>query len=1548
MSDPGFPGKSTGGRREPPVAESPRKQRAPALVLKPRDSSADSEPVSRRRDAHDAGIDRPPPGESLAGQENLVAWVLRLTSLCKALSDTSAAVAAIKDRELLFREIGTIAVRVGQFKTAKIWLREPGSSLVRASVCVGQPGEYLQRETRTIDLAGPEGNGPTGIALREGHCEISNDLRADERSRPWRDANERAGLRSSAAFPLREDGEIIGTLSVYSAETGYFDARLVEVLERIAAMLSLALDHLKREAQRDAAEASLRQSEARFRSLTELTADWYWQQDDQLRFTEVTGAAESMKRMPPNRQVGKTRWDQPHRAVDAAQWNDHKATLEARLPFYDFEFTRVNADGSESDVSISGEPIFDATGRFTGYRGVGKDITTRKAAERVLALEHRVARILAETGETATAIEAVLRAICEAQRWGCGLHFSPDDAERVLRVAQYWGAPGEVDEAFFAVERSLRVKPENGMSGRVWMSGQPIWVADVEQDERVMRADNIVAAGLHGGFAFPILSDGATIGVFTFFSREVRKPDERLLAAARIIGGQVGQFLQRRHAEEALRASEARHRALTALSADWYWEHDEHGRFTRMSEHVAEKSGITVEEIIGKTRWETGIRYDPADRAALEAAIDARQPFRDFPFSRVDQDGLPRHLNVSGEPMFDASGRYVGYRGIGQDITLRKLADDQRRFQAQLLNTVGDALIASTLDGTVTYWNAYAEQLYGWAADEVLGKNVVDAIGIQASRDDAAAAMREVAGGGVWRGQTRAQRRDGTFISTQLTLSAVRDDRGVFTGLIGISRDISELKRAEHAIRENGRRQGVIAAFGQRALATSDLDELLDAAVLAVGEALDAPFCEILQFAPDGLGLVPRAGRGWQEGWMDRHAADPTVASQTRFFDQGNDILTIDDFSVDTGFPTPELLAHHGIRSGVNILIGAGANPFGVLGVYSPNVAHFSREGTHFLQNIGNTLATAIDRTAAEEKVAYLAQFDTLTGLPNRNLFRDLLALTLTQAKRNDWNVGVMFIDLDGFKTVNDTFGHDAGDRLLVLVARRLQSCVRSGDTVGRFGGDEFGIVLANLAKVDDATLVAKEVVDALKLPFALDEQEIYITASLGISVHPGDGDGPELLLKNADIAMYRAKETGRGTFHFYTEELHSRVMRRMELERELRVAVERQEFVLFYQPQVSLDSGRIVGVEALVRWQHPVRGLLQPSEFIAVAEETGLIVPLGRWVAETACAQIAEWHRRGHRDLCMAINVSPHEIRRSNVADHLREVLARTDLAPRFLEIELTETLVMDGAEAFIDALNELKAIGITIAIDDFGTGYSSLSYLKRFPIDKIKIDRVFIDDIVTEIDDAAIVQAVIAMSHHLKLRVIAEGVQSDDQAAFLRRCQCDFAQGFLFSAALPAAELSRLLDGRGSASLLSDRRSASRSLLIVDDEPNNLRALKRALSRDGYEIHTATSARQALEILAQTPVSVIMSDERMPGMSGTELLSRAKTLYPDTVRIVLSGYTDLATVTAAINEGAIYKFLTKPWEHDALREDIRLAFHHHEQRTANQSASRAATGQP
>jgi EAL domain-containing protein (putative c-di-GMP-specific phosphodiesterase class I)/ActR/RegA family two-component response regulator len=377
----------------------------------------------------------------------------------------------------------------------------------------------------------------------------------------------------------------------------------------------------------------------------------------------------------------------------------------------------------------------------------------------------------------------------------------------------------------------------------------------------------------------------------------------------------------------------------------------------------------------------------------------------------------------------------------------------------------------------------------------------------------------------------------------------------------------------------------------------------------------------------------------------------------------------------------------------------------------------------------------------------------------------------------------------------------------------------------------------------------------------------------------------------------------------------------------ELSLAVDRHELELHYQPKVSLDTGRIIGVEALVRWKHPERGFVPPGEFIPLAEEVGLIVPIGEWVLRTACAQASEWHR-GHRDLGVAVNVSPLQLRRGDFAASVRDALQSSGLEARFLELELTEGVLMDGAESTIVALAELKTLGVAIAIDDFGTGYSSLSYLKRLPIDAIKIDRSFIRDIISNPDDATIVRAVIDMSHHLTLDVVAEGVETEEQANFLRRNRCDIAQGYLFARPVPAAELVELLDRQRDDLLPLVAVASKPALLLVDDEKNNLSALRRVFRHEGYEIHTAESAREAFNILANVPIGVVVSDERMPEMGGTQFLTRVRTLYPETMRIVLSGYADLATVTSAINDGAIYKFLAKPWSEEALRRDIRHAF--------------------
>ena len=801
-------------------------------------------------------------------------------------------------------------------------------------------------------------------------------------------------------------------------------------------------------------------------------------------------------------------------------------------------------------------------------------------------------------------------------------------------------------------------------------------------------------------------------------------------------------------------------------------------------------------------------------------------------------------------------------------------------------------------------------------------------------------------GATTWQGEYRFRHRDGSYVTIFDRGFVIRDKAAKAIRMIGAMMDITARKQAELVNSRHAMQQGLLAEFGQKALASTNLDAIIDEAVTVVVKGLGVKFCRAMELASDGASLIFKAGAGWDERWIDRRIpisdADARKGYETHM--SSDEPLVVDDFQSETRFVPSEILKEHGIASGVELLIRGSSGVYGVLGAYSCDRHAFSAENVSFLRSIATALGTAVERARSDEKVAYLAQFDALTGLPNRNLSYDRIAQSLTQAERNNWEVGVLYINLDHFKTVNDSYGHSIGDTLLMLVTQRLVNCVRSGDTVGRLGGDEFVIVLSNLVTADDANAFAQKTLDELAHPFKLDSHETYVTASIGISLYPNDGNDAGVLLKNADAAMYRAKEQGRNNIQFYTHALNARVTHRINLERELRHALEHREFELHYQPQVSVDTGRIVAAEALIRWRHPQRGLVAPAEFIGIAEETGLILPIGQWTVDTACAQAMEWHRSGHRELTIAVNVSPAEIRRGNVPAQIQTALERAGMRPQHFEVEITETMMMDGAESFIDTLQALKRIGVMIAIDDFGTGYSNLSYLKRFPIDTVKIDQSFIHDIVTDTDDAAIVRAIIAMAHQLKLEVVAEGVETEAQASFLRRNHIDLVQGFLFAPPMDATSFGRFLDTHMSQPLSIKHLEFPRSLLIVDDEENILRALKRTLRQDGYEIHTASSAREGLDVLARIPVGVIITDERMPEMSGTEFLSCVKSLYPGTVRIMLSGYTDLTVVTAAVNDGAIYKFLTKPWEDDALREDVRQAFRRQEDKLAQHTAPNAS----
>ena len=430
----------------------------------------------------------------------------------------------------------------------------------------------------------------------------------------------------------------------------------------------------------------------------------------------------------------------------------------------------------------------------------------------------------------------------------------------------------------------------------------------------------------------------------------------------------------------------------------------------------------------------------------------------------------------------------------------------------------------------------------------------------------------------------------------------------------------------------------------------------------------------------------------------------------------------------------------------------------------------------------------------ASSQVEQLAYYDTLTGLPNRALFGDRLSVALGHANRHRYKLAILFLDIDRFKQINDSLGHTVGDRLLKIVSTRIRSAIREEDTVARFGGDEFTVLIHIIGKIEDAGKIAQKILDSLKTPITIDERDFVVTCSIGISVYPLDGVDAETLIRNADTAMYRAKDLGRNTYQFYAATMNRKALEALEVENGLRRALANNEFVLYYQPLVDISSATVFGLEALIRWQHPELGLLRPDRFIPAAEQSGLIISIGRWVLREACKQASEWHRRGHK-VIMAVNLSGRQFSDADLLHHVQEALESADLKPEFLEFEITEGYAMQDVQKAILTLRQLKALGVRIAIDDFGTGYSCLSYLKQFPIDTLKLDGSFVRDLAAP-EDAQIALGVIALAHSLKLKVTAEGVETISQLAFLKEHACDRIQGYLFSRPMPPANFDRFMN--------------------------------------------------------------------------------------------------------------------------------------------------------
>jgi diguanylate cyclase (GGDEF)-like protein/PAS domain S-box-containing protein len=682
---------------------------------------------------------------------------------------------------------------------------------------------------------------------------------------------------------------------------------------------------------------------------------------------------------------------------------------------------------------------------------------------------------------------------------------------------------------------------------------------------------------------------------------------------------------------------------------------------------------------------------------------------------------------------------------VAETIRRYRLVDLTPAFAAeQILATVADPVIVCDREGRIRFTNDAASTVFGYGSGELAGAPIE----LLAEASAGMAERLRMASGALVRDEEMVFRtREGALVDVGVSLSPLLDERRMTVGAVLIARDMRARRRSEAALRESEERYRTLFERNQAGVFRTSI----------AGVILDCndAFARILGFAARGECLGKSMLHHYRDLW------------------QRTELLQ-------------KMRAHGSLADEEVPLKRFDGAPAWVL---ANAILRAPREGE--LEVLEGTVIDITQRKIAERQIVHQAYHDTLTGLPNRMLFYDRLTQALSLARRDRSALAVLFLDLDQFKLVNDTLGHAAGDRLLIEIARRLQNALRESDTVARVGGDEFTLLLRHIEEGNDAAYAAQKILAAIARPAEIDGQRLYLTTSIGISVFPADGEEAEALLINADIAMYRAKELGRNRFELCTPAMNAKSVARLTLERDLRLAVERGELTLHYQPQVRIATGLAVGVEALLRWNHPERGLVRPAEFIGVAEETRLILPIGEWVLRAACEQAREWHRDGCPGLRVAVNLSALQFQERSLVAAVKEILDDTGVDPDLLVLEITESAAMHDAQLTVEVLAMLRGMGLRVAIDDFGTGHASLSYLRQFPIDSLKIDRAFVSDLETSREGSAIINAIVGLAHGLDLEVIAEGVETPGQLRFLAERGCEEYQGFLISEPLSSAEV-------------------------------------------------------------------------------------------------------------------------------------------------------------
>ena len=822
---------------------------------------------------------------------------------------------------------------------------------------------------------------------------------------------------------------------------------------------------------------------------------------------------------------------------------------------------------------------------------------------------------------------------------------------------------------------------------------------------------------------------------------------------------------KRKQMENLLKESEEKYRTILEEMNDGYFEVDLTGKYTFVTETNARLLATTPEKLLGKDSSEYMVKEDiPLVRGAFNKIYKTGKPERNITYRALHKDGTISIAELSGFPRKDEKGNIIGFRGIARDITERKQMEEALRQSEEkyrnILYSIQEGYFELDLAGNYTFVNDANCRLLGYSRDEIIGMNARQHMPHEDNYKKVSQAYTELflTGKPIESLEIFSVKKDGTPIIYETSVTLIKNAQGKAIGFRGVSRDITERKRMEEQIRQSEERY--------RSIIENMTDGYFEVDLYGNFTYFNDAQCRNLGYTCEEL-----IG-------MNRHqyADEKNVKALFRLF---NNVYK-------TGIPVKthevELIKKDGAIAyneiSVNLIRNKNGEAIGFRGI--------SRDIT--------------ERKRQQEKIHYLATHDSLTGLPNRMMLNQLLSHAINAAKRHNRKLAVFFIDLDRFKIINDMLGHEAGDRLLQEIALRFRHALRSMDIVARMGGDEFVVLIEEIENCEQISTVAHKLLAEAMKPVSIISQECRVTASIGISIYPKDGDDEQTLMKNADIAMYFAKEEGKNNFQFYSKDIKSHSIEKLSIETQLRFALERNELFLMYQAKVDFKTGLITGVEALLRWNNPALGAITPLQFIPVAEETGLIVPIGRWVLNTACGQNIAWQKEGLPPVCTSVNLSLRQLLDEHLLYDIENALKNSGLSPSLLELEITESMVMHNPGRMISILGKIKELGVRLAIDNFGTGYSSLAQLKHLPVNTLKVDRSIIHNVPEKTEDKAIAEAIIAMGKTLSLKVVTEGVETKEQMEFLRQLPCDEMQGFYFSKPLMPDKFANLLSRNNS----------------------------------------------------------------------------------------------------------------------------------------------------